>query len=148
MGGWVVCVAHLWRQGDRSPSGTAAPSATKNDATTTGSRRKESTTKTGVATANAAAGGHAGASDDACSAATDGSATSKTTDASAPAQSPPADTIAPRQRFHGITALKSNGATRWQAQLFHGNKQFYLGMHSTADAAARAYDTKARSLGW
>ena len=121
---------------------------TKNGATTTDRRSKESTTKTGVATANAAAGGKAGASCDAGRAAADGAATLKTTDASAPAQSPPADTIAPRQRFHGITALKGNGATRWRAQLYHGNKQFYLGKYSSADAAAHAYDTKARSLGW
>ena len=143
-----VCVAHLWRQGDRSPLDTAAPSATKDGATTTDSRSKESTTKTGVATANAAAGGKAGASCDAGRADADGSATSKTTDASAPAQSSPADMAAPRQRFNGISELKGNDTMRWRAQLYHGNKQFYLGKYSSADAAAHAYDTKARSLGW
>jgi hypothetical protein len=53
-----------------------------------------------------------------------------------------------RDKPVGITLVTRNGITQWQAQLTHKGTNFYLGTHVTADAAARAYDAKARDLGW
>lgn len=48
----------------------------------------------------------------------------------------------------GVTPVVRNGIHQWQAQLSHKGTNYYLGTHADAETAARAYDAKARALGW
>lgn len=44
-------------------------------------------------------------------------------------------------RFKGVTLHRKTG--RWQAAIFRNGRGFYLGLHSTEEAAAMAYDVAA-----
>ena len=46
-------------------------------------------------------------------------------------------------KYKGVTL---HGCGRFQAQAKHGDKNFYLGLHVTQEAAAEAYNRKAREL--
>lgn len=47
-------------------------------------------------------------------------------------------------RYRGVTLHKQTG--KWQAAAKRGNRCIYLGLHTSEEAAARAYDAKAREL--
>ena len=51
--------------------------------------------------------------------------------------------------YKGVTKLRKPADTPFQAQVWNKSKNAYIlcGLHATAEAAARAYDAKARELG-